>query len=66
VADAWVAQDMGLGSCALGGFDVEAVAREFGLGALELPVMVVAVGHPAAGHAPQKLRRPLDEVLAVV
>ena len=59
------AQDLGLGSCAMGGFNAEAVAREFGLGALELPVMIVAVGHPAAGNAPQKLRRPLDEVLAV-
>ncbi len=53
VADAWVAQDTGRGSRAMGGFDVGAVAREFGLGALELPVIIVAVGHPAAGNAPQ-------------
>lgn len=60
------AQGMGLGSCAMGGFDAQQVAREFGLAAEDLPVMVVAVGYPAAGNAPQKRRKPLAEVLTLV
>ncbi len=59
------AQGMGLGSCAMGGFDAAGVAKGFGLGPLELPVMLVAVGHPAPGNAPQKLRKPLAEVFSM-
>lgn len=57
------AEGMGLSSCAMTGFDAAAVHAEFGLGADEVPVMLVAVGHAAAGNWPQKPRRPLDDVL---
>lgn len=60
------AQGMGLGSCAMGGFDGAQVAREFELATTELPVMIVAVGHPAVSNWPQKPRKPLPEVLAIV
>lgn len=58
------AQGMGLASGAMSGFDAEGVTREFGLGANELPIMLVTVGYPASGNWPQKVRRPLHEVLA--
>lgn len=57
------AEGMGLSSCAMTGFDAEAVHAAFGLGADEVPVMLVAVGHAAQGNWPQKPRRPLDDVL---
>jgi nitroreductase len=57
------AEGMGLSSCAMTGFDAEAVHAAFGLGANEVPVMLVAVGHAAKGNWPQKPRRPLDDVL---
>ena len=57
------AEERGLASCAMGGFDAAAVAREFGLGADELPVMLVTVGRAAAGNWPQKPRRPVAEVM---
>lgn len=60
------AQGMGLGSCAMGGFDAQQVAAEFGLTSLEVPVMIVAVGHPADDKARQKPRKPLAEVLTLV
>ncbi len=57
------AEGMGLSSCAMTGFDAQAVHAAFGLGADEVPVMLVAVGHAAKGNWPQKPRRPLDDVL---
>lgn len=59
------AEERGLASCALGGFDAEAVAREFDLAADELPVMLVTVGRAAAGNWPQKPRRPVAEVMVL-
>lgn len=60
------AEGMGLGSCAMGGFDAPRVAEEFDLAATEVPVMIVAVGYPAAQNWPQKRRKPLPEVLDIV
>ncbi|OQS37181.1 nitroreductase family protein [Chromobacterium haemolyticum] len=57
------AEERGLASCAMGGFDAAAVAREFGLGGDELPVMLVTVGRAAGGNWPQKPRRPVAEVM---
>jgi len=57
------AEGMGLSSCAMTGFDAQAVHAAFGLGANEVPVMLVAVGQAAQGNWPQKPRRPLDDVL---
>jgi nitroreductase len=58
------AQGLGLASGAMSGFDSEGVAGAFGLTANELPVMLVTIGYPTAGNWPQKVRKPLDEVLA--
>ncbi len=58
------AQGMGLASGAMSGFDGDGVAAAFELTADELPVMLVTIGYPAAGNWPQKLRKPLDQVLA--
>ncbi|MGR4871988.1 nitroreductase family protein [Variovorax sp. LARHSF232] len=60
------AQGMGLASCAMGGFDMEGLAREFDLAATDVPVLVVTVGHAAPGNWPQKARRPIADVLEVV
>lgn len=57
------AEGMGLASGPIGGFDAEAVKHGFGLGALDLPVLLVAVGYPASGDWAQKPRRPLRDVL---
>lgn len=57
------AQGMGLSTGAMSGFDALGVAREFGLAANEVPVILVTAGYPAPGNWPQKPRRPLQEVL---
>lgn len=59
------AEAMGLVSAPMAGFDAEGVAREFGLEAHEVPVLLVAVGRAAPGNWPQKPRRPLAEVLQI-
>lgn len=61
----YAAEAMGLASGPMGGFDAQGVAREFGLEANELPVMLVAVGRAAPGNWPQKPRRPVAEVLQI-
>ncbi|MBY2968137.1 nitroreductase family protein [Rhizobium leguminosarum] len=61
----FAAEAQGLASGPMIGFDAEGVAREFGLGPNEVPVMLVAVGRAAPGNWPQKPRRPLAEVLEI-
>lgn len=56
-------QGMGLATGSMGGFDPLALAREFGLAATEVPVILVTVGYPAPGNWPQKPRRPVHEVI---
>lgn len=56
-------QALGLGACPMTGFDAPAVADSFGLGADELPVLLVAMGRAAPGNWPQKPRRPLQQIL---
>lgn len=58
----FAAQGMGLSTGPIGGFDPLGVAREFGLSATEVPVILITVGYPAPGNRPQKPRKPLDEV----
>lgn len=62
----YAARSMGLGSTPMIGFDAEAVHREFGLAANEVPVMLLSVGAERAGNWAQKPRRPVDEVLDLV
>ena len=50
-------------SGAMIGFDPAAVSAECGLSSAEVPVMLIAVGRPAAGNWPRKIRRSIDEVL---
>jgi nitroreductase len=61
----YAAEAMGYVSSAMGGFDPEGVAREFGLAADEVPVMLIPVGRSAPGNWPQKPRRPLSEVFEI-
>lgn len=60
------AQGMGLGSCAMSGFDAQQVSRAFDLDATELPVMIVTVGYAADDNWPQKPRKALTEVFSIV
>lgn len=60
------AHGLELGSCAMVGFDAAALQQEFGLSALEVPVMIVTVGYPAEGNWPQKPRKPVQQVLEIV
>lgn len=57
------AREMDLDSGVLGGFDPEGVCQAFALTSAEIPVMLVTVGRAAEGNWPQKIRRPLSEVL---
>jgi nitroreductase len=52
-------------SGAMIGFDATDVAAECSLAANEVPVMLIAVGRPAAGNWPRKVRRSIDEVLSL-
>jgi len=57
------AQEMDLDAGVIGGFDSDLLREAFGLSANELPVMLVTIGKAAPGNWPQKIRRPLSEVL---
>jgi nitroreductase len=61
----YAAEAMDFVSGPMVGFDVAAVAREFGLAHNEVPVMLLPVGRAAPGNWPQKPRRPLSEVLQI-
>lgn len=60
------AHGMGLGSCAMVGFDAPGLSQEFNLASTELPVVIVTVGYPSGGNWPQKPRRPVPEILDIV
>lgn len=60
------AEDMGLATGAMSGFDPSAVAEAFGLSASRLPVLLVTVGYAQSVERRQKPRRPVEEVLALV
>lgn len=62
----YATRSLGLGSTPMIGFDAEGVAREFGLAENEVPVMLLSIGTERPGNWPQKLRRPLAEVLDFV
>ncbi|MDG9670586.1 nitroreductase family protein [Hahella sp. CR1] len=62
----FAAQGMGLSTGAMSGFDPQALAQEFGLSEREVPVMLVTAGYPTEGNWPQKVRRPVEEVMALV
>lgn len=57
------AQDLGLVSGPMIGFDPHGVAEAFNLEPTDVPVMLVTLGYPAPGNWPQKPRKPVSEVL---
>jgi len=62
----YAARSLGWGSTPMIGFDAEAVHREFGLAADEVPVMLLSIGAERPGNWAQKPRRPIGEVLDFV
>lgn len=59
----FAAQAMGLGTAPMIGFDPEAVARDFGLAANEIPVILIGVGQALPENWAQKPRRRVSEIL---
>jgi len=59
----YAAQGKGLVSGAMIGFDSAAVSAECKLASDEIPVMLLAVGRPAPGNWPRKVRRDVSDVL---
>lgn len=57
------AQEMGLASCPMTGFDATAVTDTFGLSCSEIPIMLLPVGRAAPNNWPQKPRRAVADVL---
>ena len=57
------AEEMGLATGPMSGFDADAVSAGFGLSPTEIPVMLVTLGYAAEGSWPQKPRRPTEDVL---
>lgn len=57
------AQDKGLVSGPMIGFDPQGVAQAFGLAPTDVPAMLVTVGYPAHGNWSQKPRKPISDVL---
>lgn len=62
----YAARSLDLGSTPMIGFDADDVAREFGLAANEIPVLLLSIGKERSGNWKQKPRRPVDEILDLV
>ena len=60
------AQEKGLVSCPMIGFDPAGVSAAFGLAATDVPVMLVTVGYSGPSNWPKKPRKPVTDVLAFV
>lgn len=60
------AQEKGLVSCPMIGFDPDGVAAAFELAATDVPVMLVTVGYTGPSNWPKKPRKAVAEVLAFV
>lgn len=60
------AEELGLATGAMGGFDGEQLKRHFPLNEEDLPVILITIGKPAEGNWAQKSRRPVDEILTVI
>ena len=58
------AQGKGLASGAMIGFDPVAVSAECKLASNEIPVMLLAVGRPAPGNWPRKVRRDVGAIVS--
>jgi len=60
------AEDMGLATGPMSGFDTEAVSKAFNLTDKDIPVMLITAGYAAENNWPQKPRKPLEQVLEIV
>lgn len=60
------AQDKGLVSCPMIGFDPTGVAEAFELAPTDVPVMLVTVGYSGPSNWPKKPRKAVGDVLAFV
>lgn len=60
------AQEKGLASGPMIGYDPAQVSQVVGLGENEIPAMLIAVGPAAEGNWPRKPRRALDEQLEII
>ncbi|BAO91230.1 nitroreductase family protein [Caballeronia cordobensis] len=60
-----VAEERGLASGPMIGFDPAGVSAAFDLKATDVPVMLVTVGYAAPGNWPQKPRKPVTDVLSL-
>lgn len=60
------AEEQGLASGPMSGFDPAAVSAAFDLPATRIPVMLVSVGYAAEGNYPQKPRLDVAQVLDIV
>ena len=58
------AQDKGLATGPMIGFDPAGVSAAFGLTDEEVPAMVITCGNAAPGNWPRKARRPVGEVVS--
>jgi nitroreductase len=57
------AEERGLATCPISGFDPPTVMREFGIPDRYVPVMLLAVGRAAQTPVPRKPRLPVEELL---
>jgi nitroreductase len=62
----YAAHSLGLGSTPMIGSDADAVHREFGLAADEVPVMLLSIGAVRRGNWPQNPRLPVADVLDLI
>lgn len=58
------AAGLGLASCAMGGFDEQALSEALNLTQGEAPALVLAIGHCAEAQG-ERRRRSMDEVLSI-
>ncbi len=57
------AEDMGIGTCPMEGFNPEMTAKEFGIPKDVLPIMIIAMGYESKAALPRNYRRPFEEIV---
>jgi nitroreductase len=60
------ADEMGLASCPMIGFDPNGVKNEFNLPKAAVPTMIIPVGYPIDGNWSRKPRLPVEQVLDII
>ena len=60
------AKEMGYDAGAVGGFEVDGVARTFKLNQDQLPVVLIPIGRASDLNWPQKIRKPGSEILEIL